>query len=472
MSELRKDSLSMAEAVGQSIAAISPTFTPAIGVAVVGGMAGTASWLVFVVATIMMVVVGLNIARLASRIPAAGASFLYVSRTLGPSFGLPTAWAMMLGYLFTSMALIVATAMFFQDFLTGIGLSLTIPNAVLFLIVAAGIWFFAYRDIKLSSQLALALEAISVVLILGVCFVIWHEHGFTFDPKQVHLEGATLGGAGPAIVFAIFSFVGFESCTTLGKETRAAGVTLPKVVLLTAIFAGLFFVFTTFVTVIGFADDADKLGASAKPLSDISSGVSATVATLVYIGATISCFACALAHLNAFGRMAFSLGRYQFIHKSMGLVHSDHKTPHLALTLGAIIAFLVCAAFSRQAETDLIGYFGTIATYGFIFNYLLCSVAAPILLKRQNIATGFDSLLGAVGAIAMVLAFVGSVYPVPDYPYNYFPYGFVVYMIAGALWFMVLKNKSPQVLLSIEHDLEGTTTTPPPAKGGPRQATA
>jgi amino acid transporter len=470
MSELRKDSLSFPEAVGQSIAAISPTFTPAIGVAVVGGMAGSASWLVFVVATIMMVVVGLNIARLAKRIPAAGASFLYVSRTLGPSAGLPTAWAMMLGYLFTSIALVVATAMFFQDFLAGIGIQLAIPNVVLFFIVGVAVWFFAYRDIKLSSQLALALEAISVVLILGVCFVIWGHYGFALDPKQTTLDGASLGGAGPAIVFAIFSFVGFESCTTLGKETRAAGQILPKVVLATAVFAGLFFVFTTYVTVIGFGDDFDKLGASAKHLSDISSGISATVATLVYIGATISCFACALAHLNAFGRMLFSLGRYQFVHKSMGLVHTEHRTPHLALTLGAIVAFIIAAVFSRQAETDLIGYFGTIATFGFIFNYLLCSICAPILLKRLNLLTAFDVLLGVVGAICMVLAFVGSVYPVPDYPYNYFPYGFVAYMIIGVLWFVVLRSKMPQVLMSIEHDLESTDTAP--VKGGARQATA
>jgi hypothetical protein len=119
-----------------------------------------------------------------------------------------------------------------------------------------------------------------------------------------------------------------------------------------------------------------------------------------------------------------------------------------------VIAFLVMAAFSKQAQTDLIGYFGTIATFGFLFCYLLCSVAAPILLKQLNALTAMDVVLGVAGAIAMVLAFVGSVYPVPAYPYNFFPYGFVIYMIIGALWFLVLKSQMPQVLLGIEHDLE------------------
>ena len=75
MSELRKDSLSFAEALGQSIANVSPTLTPAVAVVVVVGMAGTGSWLVYVLATIALVVVGVNIAKLASKISAAG-SFL------------------------------------------------------------------------------------------------------------------------------------------------------------------------------------------------------------------------------------------------------------------------------------------------------------------------------------------------------------------------------------------------------------
>ncbi len=456
MSELRKDNLSFAETITQSIASLSPTFTPAIAVAVVGGMAGTAAWFVYVVATVMLVIVGLNISKLAKYIPAAGSFFLYTSRTLGPSYGLATAWAMMLGYLMTVVALTVAAAMFTQDLLSAIGVSFVIPNVILYLAYSVLVWIFAYRDVKFSLQMALVLEGISMALILAVCFVIWGKAGFAFDPKQIHFEGATFAGAAPAIVFAIFSYVGFESAATLGRETRNPTVLIPRAVVASVIIAGLFFTFTTFMTVMGFGDDADKLGASAKPLSDISTGISATLATLVYVGAVISCFSCALGQLNAFGRTLFSLGRYQFVHKSMGLVHSEHQTPHTALTLGSVIAFLIMAALYGQAETDMIGYFGTIATFGFLFCYLLCSIAAPLLLKQLNNLKPMDVVLGVAGVIAMVLAFVGSVIPVPPYPYNIFPYGFVVYMIVGVLWFAVLRNRMPQVLLGIEHDLEGT----------------
>src|SRR6202043_3298716 len=113
----------------------------------------------------------------------------------------------------------------------------------------------------------------------------------------------------------------------------------------------------------------------------------------VYFGATISSFACALASLNAFGRMLFSLGRYQFVHSSMGIVHQTRKTPYFALTVGAVINFLVCAAFAFNSETNPFGWYGTIASYGFIIVYFLCSVSAPIFLKRNGEAKPQDMII-------------------------------------------------------------------------------
>jgi hypothetical protein len=79
VSQLRTDRLSILEALGQSVANVSPTLTPAIAVAVVAATAGTASWLVYVLATVALVVVGFNIGTLAGKISAAGSFFLYIS---------------------------------------------------------------------------------------------------------------------------------------------------------------------------------------------------------------------------------------------------------------------------------------------------------------------------------------------------------------------------------------------------------
>jgi amino acid transporter len=458
VSQLRTDRLSILEALGQSVANVSPTLTPAIAVAVVAATAGTASWLVYVLATIALVVVGFNIGTLAGKISAAGSFFLYISRGLGPTAGMLAGWAMLAAYVFTAMALTAATALFIQAVITALGIPVTVPNAILYAVISFVVYLFAVRDIRFSSRLGLALEVVSVAIIAIVCFLSWQHHGFSVDAKQNGLHGATFGAVAQSIVFGIFSFVGFESAATLGKETRNPKQVIPRVVILTPILAGTVFVVTTYLIVQGFSDDTAKLGSSAGPLADIVIGKSAVLTILVYIGAMISCFACALASINSFSRILFSLGRYQFVHRSMGLVHDKHQTPHLAVTIGVLLNFVVCAVFYKHSTTDLLGWFGTIASFGFIIVYLMCSIAAPVLLRKTGETRVIDYVMGAVGSILMVLSLVGSVYPVPAAPYNYLPYGFALYMLAGVVWFVVLKNRMPQVLLAIEHDLEGVAT--------------
>ena len=68
--------------------------------------------------------------------------------------------------------------------------------------------------------------------------------------------------------------------------------------------------------------------------------------------------------------------------------------------------------------------------------------------------TGSVLVIGALGAVFMVLSLVGSVYPVPAAPYNYFPYAFAAYMLIGLIWYMVVKARAPQVITGIEHDME------------------
>jgi amino acid transporter len=454
MSELRKDSLSFFEALGQSVANVSPTLTPALAVAVVAGIAGDASWLVYVIATTALLIVALNIAKLAGRIPAAGSFFIYVSRSLGPSYGMLSGWAMLAAYIFTAMALTIATSIFVKTFFASLGITLAIPNVVMYLVVSLLIWLLASRDIRISARIGLTMEAISMAIILAVIVITLAHYGFKPDMKQITLQGASFGGVGQAIVFGIFSYVGFESAASLGKETRNPKTTIPKAIVWTAISSGIFFVITTYAITQGFGDDATKLGGSAAPLGDITSAIGNWMTAPVYFGATISSFACALASLNAFGRMLFSLGRYQFVHSSMGIVHDKRRTPFFALSVGAVINFAVCAAFAGQTETNTFGWYGTLASYGFIIVYFLCSISAPVLLKRTGELKTGDIVIGALGAVFMIGSLIGSVYPVPSAPYNYFPYAFAVYILIGFIWFRIVKSRAPQVIAGIEHDME------------------
>ena len=95
-----------------------------------------------------------------------------------------------------------------------------------------------------------------------------------------------------------------------------------------------------------------------------------------------------------------------------------------------------------------------IASFVFIVVYMLCSIAAPVLLRKTGEAKPGDYIMGGLGTVLMVLSLIGSVYPVPAYPYNILPYGFAIYMVLGVLWFLALKIRVPHILSGVEHELE------------------
>jgi amino acid transporter len=176
---------------------------------------------------------------------------------------------------------------------------------------------------------------------------------------------------------------------------------------------------------------------------------------VVYFAAMISVFACSLASINAAARLLFSMGKYRFLHSSMGLVHDAHRTPHRAvLLIGGLLA-AICLGMMPLGILDAFGYAGTLASFGFVVVYLALCIVAPMDLKRSKQMKLQHALIGFLGAALMLFVAIGSVYPAPPHPYDILPYLFIVYMAAGSVWFAILKAKSPQTLAAIQHDMEG-----------------
>ena len=123
--------------------------------------------------------------------------------------------------------------------------------------------------------------------------------------------------------------------------------------------------------VLGMKDNAGAIGGSSSPFADMTNAAHLPwAAAIVYFAAMISAFACALACLNAGSRMLYSMGRYQFLHGSMGLVHKTHKTPYVAIFTSAGITLVLLLALMPQGFLNGFGLTGTIATYGFVVVYL------------------------------------------------------------------------------------------------------
>ncbi len=454
---LRTGALGLVEIIGQSLAAIAPTLTPALNISVVAGLAGAGCWMAYFIGTLGVVIVAASVGILAARHPEAGAYFVYIGRTFGPLAGALAGWAMISAYLFTAVAVALSFAIFLENLLGAIGIQLgMLPMTAVMLVFIATVTYAAYRDVKFSSRAGLVLEVISIGIIVVITVLFVHAKGTVIDRVQLSISSFKYGAVFSALPFVIFSFVGFESSATLAKESADPRRNIPLAVIGCGAFAGLFFTLMAYFMVFGMGDDTVTLGASAAPFGDVAvkAGLG-WASTIVYLAAMISVFACCLASITAAARLLFSMGKYKFLHHSMGLVHDTHRTPHRAILFCGCLLATVSVAMLPAGFLNAFGYAGTFASFGFVVVYLMLCIVAPLDLLKTREMKPHHALIGILGTALMSFVIFGSVFPIPAYPYNILPYAFFAYMAAGALWFAALKAKSPQTLASIQHDMEG-----------------
>src|SRR5277367_1258205 len=444
---LRAGALNLIETVGQSLAAIAPTLTPALNITVVAGLAGLGCWLSYLIGTLGVVIVAACVGVLASRHPEAGSYFVYIGRSFGPLAGALAGWSMISAYMFTAVAVTLSFAIFLGDLLALFRLRLgLLPATVAMLVFVAAVTYSAYRDVKFSSRVGLILEVLSVGIIIAIAALIVRVQGTAIDPPQLKIASFNYGGVFSALPFVIFSFVGFESSATLAKESANPRRNIPLAVIGCAAFAGIFFTIIAYLMVFGIGDDTGTLGKSAAPFGDVAAKAGlGWASTIVYFAAMISVFACSLASITAAARLLFSMGRYRFLHRSMGLVHDTHRTPHRAILLCGGLLAVICLGMMPAGLLDAFGYAGTFASFGFVVVYFALCIVAPMDLNKSREMKARHVVLGAAGAALMLFVVVGSVYPVPEYPYNILPYVFFAYMLVGTAWFVMLKVKSPQI---------------------------
>ena len=302
----------------------------------------------------------------------------------------------------------------------------------------------------------LACEGLSMALILVLCFIVLGHHHFALDKAQFDTSTFPAANLGLGVVVAIFSLVGFESATAFGDEAKDPLKTIPRAVIMSLLISGAFFVFVTYVMVMGvrgYSTTLDKLDAPLNTLAVLSHVDILQVP--LSLGAMISFFALALSCINAGGRILYIMGRHGIVPPVTATSHGKNETPHVAVTLLSGIAFLIAAGgvIGHIATLDLFNFAGTCAAFGFIVPYALITVAAPIYLRAIGQLKAPDILVSAASLLLLAIPAIGSVYPVPAAPVNAFPYWFLGYLALGLAWILVLRRRRPDAAANIHEDL-------------------
>ncbi len=450
---LRHNILTPWETLAQSVAAIAPTTSPVLTVPLVFALAGNGTWIAYALATVQVTLIALLIGALARRSASPGSLYSYVTDSLPPMFASIAAWALLLGYVATGSSIAAGFALY-TNVLLKASTGHILPPALLVLLAVVGAATMAYRDVKLSARAMLWFEGASVACIVMVLLLILWKNGLRLDWPQLRLQGSSISGIRLGLVLAIFSFVGFESATALGHEAKEPLRTIPRAVLQCALGAGAFFILAAYAEVLGFRSTGLALDKVDAPMHLLANQVAVPVlGILIDAGAMVSMFACGLACITAGARILLLMAHNGLVPIRFCKTHQRNDTPHLAVLLTAIVVAVPTLALTLMgySGSDIYGWLGSFAVYGFLTVYGLTCIALPLQLKRQGALSTALLVTAILGGVSMLMALAGTLYPVPAAPYSWLPYLYFLYLLVTLIFFFrSQRNRGAAV-----HGMEG-----------------
>ena len=416
---------------------MAPTGTLGVVIPLLIARGGNVTWLAFLVTLFAFSLVCFCVSRFAHYAASAGALATYAEAGLGRRAGLVTGWAYVIAMMY-GVASAAPSAAYYADVfiseLTGAPSSV-LRGGILTVLVILASWLVSFRDIKLSTKSMLAVELLTLVAVIAIVALAMVRSGALVDQPQIRLEGAHFASFQLTLVFGFITLAGFETVTTLGEESKDATHTIPRVIISNVIPIGLLYLVVIYCLVAVARRIGLDLGTFDAPFDAIARAI--RMPSLGYfssLGIALSYFACTLAQLNAGARVLYHLAQENMFAPRFGEAHPKNHTPHRALALLSIIGIALPVALLALHVTliDVVNYVTQLTTFGFMGSYFMVCLALPFYLKRRGTLRSIDAIVATGAMIILGIVLLLSVYPVPDAPWLYLPYIFLLTLAAGA----------------------------------------
>ncbi len=392
-----------AEILGHTLANITPSAMATVTVSLVAAEGGLWTWAVYLAVGLLMGLVALQVAALARAVPAAGSLFVSIGTTLHPLAGVVSGWSMLGGYLGALLAAPILAGLFLSEGLRVWGVSCPWPLPAVACALAA--WRLTLRDVEVAARASLAIEAVSLLIILAIAMVTLSRVGAS-DPRQWQ-AAFSLGPFFRAMTLSVLAYGGFETAANFGREGRAPRRTIPRAIIAAVVFSLGFYVFMAYAEMAGFGNDPALLARTEAPLGVLALRAGdPLLAVFSDLAMAIAAFSAAIATLNSLSRLLYSMGRHRVLPARLGTI-GRHGTPAVALNgLGAAsCAFAGLAGALAWSPLAIVGVFGVFTALGFIVIYVLAALAVFGWRRRRGLrpsAATWAALVFAVPLLATV----------------------------------------------------------------------
>lgn len=460
---LEGNSIGLAGVVGQSLSAMGLSGVIATSVPVVAITVGTGGWLVWALATVVILLVTIAIASLARKFATTGGLYGLATTTLGPLGALLCGWLMVALIGVGGVGAVLSFGSYFGNFLQTIGIQynrwiLMICSLVLLVVC----WWLSKIGAKPAAWIMFVTEIVTTaaILILFVIVLIKNS-GNIIDTKQLKLEGVSMSAIITAVVLGVSGFGGFESASVYGREARNPRRLIPTAMISSVLIAGVAWMFSSYVLYLGFGDSPTALSNAPAPISTLAANVGMEWYEIVIdLAISFTIAAAVIAGFAWVARMMMTMSRERVAPRSWGKVDPVRRTP----TWSIAIVFMVWAALTvvmsliSDNPLDTFGeYIGMLSGLPALLVYALVSLAAVVFQWREGRRFTAVMICGVLGAVAMLYTLYSNLNPWPPMPLALIVIAFITataLIIIGYLW---LRKARPEIVAGIGASVQADT---------------
>ena len=466
---LRSNAIGLREVLFQSITDMAPGAAIAASIPFGATFAGGSLPLAVILALVASLFTAWAIGQLAKEIPAAGSLATYAARGIHPTVGFLVAWAyVMVGWLVAPLVLLqlgfTTAATLNTEF--SLPANLWWPWSILGMLIVFAVGYFGIRA---STRLGtiLGVFEIAIFLIMGVLLVIHaggHNTLSVFTTKFTAPGHHGLSGIIAGSVFTVLAFLGFESAAPLAEEARNPRRTVQLAVVLSTLFIGALYVFTTYAMDVEFGPGrflTFTTGTGAASWVGVARALYGLFWVFVFFAIINSTLANSNAGVNVASRTAFAMGRIRAFPPRLSEVSERHRSPVLAIAAGSAIGLAVMLGLGFGY--DPVTAFGMIATALVILlvgiYLVMCVSCLGYFLRRRS---GLNVISHIVVPVLAIVAFIPAwlagagvktpglsfITPLPA-PLSYMGPAAAIWMVIGLFYLVYLYLRHRQRITDV-----------------------
>lgn len=446
--KLKAGALGVVPVVMQSVTHIAPALAIILTIQFNTSEAGLGATYSYLLALLILIVLGIVLTQLAKHLPSAGGYYTYVSRTLHPRAGFLVSWLYFFySPIFVGVILAAVGSIVHDSLLAQYGVD--IPWWALLLAGVALIAALSCLGVQLSvkAMVTLGVAEIGLVVALGLFGIFDPGPGGlnlkAFDPSN------TLSGNGLylAVVFSIFAFTGWEAAAALGEESDNPRKSIPRGIIGSLLIIGVMVVFCSWAYQIGWGTDhiASFSTSTQLPPLVLAHKYWGGAWVLLLLAAINSAIAGGIAYTNVATRMWYAMARSGALPPALGQVHHRYQTPVNAILVEIVLTTTIAlvVGFWIGPFQEFV-FFGVALTFALVFIYGSANVGVFVFYRRERRAE-FNAVLHFVfpliGTIALIWVGYKTLVPFPASPNNWAPIVVGIWLIVGIVILVVMRSR-------------------------------